>query len=485
MADEGKRALDPKQCLESIMASPLYQELKDTIGQKTIFEILGIQSRELPHASLVGWLLNPQESHGLGRLPLHQFLLTLCRKKYVGGAEKLPIMYDCLNAWTLDSLPLEQAIVETEYPLARKKGRADILVSIGNGQETIPFILIEYKVEAGPHGDQLKVYRDWARNQHFKLPGLEDLKHPILVYLSPTERESVDPGDEFAILNYDDLVDWLTFLTRSDRLAPRVKFLLNEFLACLSTQDYVINPKAEELIIELKRVKNSEFTILADANLNQLGLNPERHVDTLRKLGIRMGRVFSKGDSETVKQLHELIRSDFSGENWMLGGKTGSLSIWSADYRMAFENVFTKERLQLLGYPSLMIYLGRPVKGEATLEFYAVNTGGESGLARDKFRQLIADVSEDLRHWLDKAGLPDGELVKRGNGIAKLLMRLPGINNPEDDIAEIANAERRCEIQRAGTFLRWIKTQTDDWAREEMPQLLEAKAGEIIELVRS
>lgn len=486
MADEGKLALDPKQCLESIMASPQYQKLKDTIGQKTIFQVLGIQSRELSHASLVGWLLDPQESHGLGRLPLHQFLLALCRKKFVEGSEKLPIMYDCLNAWTLDSLPLEQATVETEYHLESSsgKGRADILVSIGNGQETIPFMLIEYKVEAGQHGDQLKVYRDWARNQLLELPELEDIKHPILVYLSPRDRESSNPGEEFTILNYDDLVDWLIYLTRSDRLAPRVKFLLDEFLVCLSTQDYVINQKAEELIVELKKEKRMEFETLANTRLSQLDVNLNRHSMTLEKLGISFGRVFSKGDSETIMQVHKLIQSDFSDDHWLLSGGSGSLSLWSADYRMAFEKVFDKEKLAILGYPSLMIYLGRPVEGEAMLEFYAVNSGGEAGLARDEFRKLIADASAHLRVWLDEAGLPDGELAKRGNGIAKLQMKLPGVNNPEDDTAEIANAERRRELKRAGTFLKWIKTQTETWAREELPRLLGARSKEILELVR-
>ncbi len=68
----------PRAALAQLLQSPDFQRFEAELARVSAFHVLGIDRRELSHAALLGWLLNPRGHHGLGTVPLRSFLLLAC-----------------------------------------------------------------------------------------------------------------------------------------------------------------------------------------------------------------------------------------------------------------------------------------------------------------------------------------------------------------------------------------------------------------------
>lgn len=144
-----------RQALGRLLAAPAFQRLEARLRQRTAFDVLGIATRELSHAGLLAWLLDPRAAHGLSDQPLRTLLLL--------AADLAPESdHRMLDAVDVDGLDLLGAYVTTEHSIQSGVRRLDVLVSRDlNGAE--PLLVVEYKVDAEEGTDQTADYAAWAQ----------------------------------------------------------------------------------------------------------------------------------------------------------------------------------------------------------------------------------------------------------------------------------------------------------------------------------
>jgi hypothetical protein len=166
-----------------------------------LLKIFGISRREAPHSRFLGWLLDPQGSHGLGTAFLESFLHT---------AQKV-----CGCDFESD---LEDVQVELER--STDKGVPDITI-IGSNFVCV----VENKIRSAEGQDQTQRYAN-AGEEEVAQRGIPPA-HLLLVFLSPTGRQPKD--NRFHPLSYTPLLQVLQELLEQD-VTTLVEIAIKQFV---------------------------------------------------------------------------------------------------------------------------------------------------------------------------------------------------------------------------------------------------------------
>ena len=191
--------------LESLIVdNPDLERLESLLDQFNIFEALGAVRVELRHSEFLAFLLNPNQSHGLGEV----FVKRLLQKALASAPEQFQITPIDLDLYDLDSM-----LVLREWQ------NIDILLL---DEENRFVTIIENKVGSGEHSGQLRRYRRIVK-QHY--PNLRQ----VCLFLTPDGDE---PSDENYIpidyLMVAELVEQLVE-TRASTLGPDVRTLMTHY----------------------------------------------------------------------------------------------------------------------------------------------------------------------------------------------------------------------------------------------------------------
>lgn len=181
-----------------------FARLDDALRNFNIFDALSVQTQEIRHSAFLGFLLNPNQTHGFGTKFLTEFL-RLCSAKL---SDSIPLLD--LN------LSLTKLTFEKRF---HNNKSLDLLIEIPyaiNNESCV--IAIEHKIFSNERDGQLKDYTDGLR--HY-LGGDGNL-HKI--YLT---MRGDDPGDE----------SWVG-VTHGEVVLPAVEALLQNSEDMLS--DYFI-----------------------------------------------------------------------------------------------------------------------------------------------------------------------------------------------------------------------------------------------------
>src|SRR3954465_7909258 len=76
--------------IEALIEDSEFERLTQQVSESTIFDVLGITTEERIHSSMLGWLLDPTGSHGVGDIVLRRFLYRaakLARSNKIGFGE--------------------------------------------------------------------------------------------------------------------------------------------------------------------------------------------------------------------------------------------------------------------------------------------------------------------------------------------------------------------------------------------------------------
>jgi len=158
------------EALENFVVANSHLESLETLLERfNIFEAVGVVRQELRHSNLLAFLLDPNQTHGLGEAFLKRFLQRAASGMQTTGLAVTPI--------DLDTWDLHGATVHREWQ------NIDILIL----EESLELaIIIENKIDGTESPGQLKKYRETvAKNFHkFKM---------LCLYLTP---EGEIPSDE-------------------------------------------------------------------------------------------------------------------------------------------------------------------------------------------------------------------------------------------------------------------------------------------------
>jgi hypothetical protein len=196
------------------------------LGLKTpnIFQILSVARTEIRHSNFLGWLLDPNANHGLGKLFLTKFLRGIATSEI---------------ATELDEFDIEE-LNFNNVEIRREWKNIDLLLIFDS-----LVICVENKIDSKDHSNQLSKYRD-VINTNFTS------RKKVFVYLTPTGElpTAQIEREHYALYSYQEIIE------QSDRILKIHGNSLNSGVYQYIS-DYLTTIKRELM-------KNDELNELAD-----------------------------------------------------------------------------------------------------------------------------------------------------------------------------------------------------------------------------
>lgn len=178
-------------------------ELQPWTGHFNLFDVLKISRAEIRHSNMLGWLLNPNENHGIG----DRFLKAIIQEMVVNDTDG---RYEVFQTLLLDLY---------SFTLYREWKNIDILLI---SEEEQFLVAIENKVGAHEHDNQLDRYRKTLETEY------PDYKK-MFIFLTP---DGDDPSDveNWDVLTYSSVAENLAKLKSSMELQPDVELIIRNYL---------------------------------------------------------------------------------------------------------------------------------------------------------------------------------------------------------------------------------------------------------------
>ena len=201
-----------------------FDKLELQLKTPNIFQILGVARTEIRHSNFLGWLLDPNGNHGLGKLFLTKFLRGISTSDV---------------ATELDEFEIEE-LNFNNVEIRREWKNIDLLLIFDS-----LVICIENKIDSKDHSNQLTKYREIV-NSNFKS------KKKVFVYLTPIGELPTDQTEReyYATYSYQEIIE------QSDRILKIHGNSLNNG----------VNQYISDYLTTIKRelMKNDELNELAD-----------------------------------------------------------------------------------------------------------------------------------------------------------------------------------------------------------------------------
>ncbi|TVZ13953.1 PD-(D/E)XK nuclease family protein [Maribacter sp. MAR_2009_72] len=257
---------------------PKLDAIKTSLSAFNIFNVLGIQHREIRHSNFLGWLFDPNESHKLNDIFL-KALFKLLRQRGVLEPEQYT------NLLLADL---------TETNVYRESvNNIDILII----NKTLGFVIcIENKIYAGFAEHQLKKYHD------FIVKNYEDLPNKIFLTLTPNHSNQhfkFRGGEYYTNINYRQI----TSLIENNKdiinsAFPTVKESINQYVAMVKKD---ITQTSDE--IKLARKIYGKYKKVIDfiiSNQQDLSLYRNQILNHITTVGLEGFKISHDSGNENV-----------------------------------------------------------------------------------------------------------------------------------------------------------------------------------------
>lgn len=292
--------------LEALLINnPDLQHIKSHLGRFNPIKVMGMAHMEIRHSSILRWLLDPQESHGLGDVFLKSFLTEAVR------GHDSTLSPSALDIFQSDLMDVE---VRTEWR------NIDLLIlSPRNGW----VFVVENKFYSTQHSDQLLRYMEIAQSTFVASGSFHSIRG---VFLTLWDEEPKDAG--FAPIRYDAICQLLeqVLAARSHPLAYEVAAFIEHYLQVIREAVHMdeerlkLETLARELYRDHKKVldfivengKSTDFSLAAETVFgNNLKYPDECVID-----GAKF--IYKNADSSAVSFLPKVWFDALEGEkyNW-------------------------------------------------------------------------------------------------------------------------------------------------------------------------
>lgn len=214
--------------LNQLLIDEDFIALSSSLKNQNIFEMLNVGERETIHSRFLGYLLDPNSTHGLGTSFLEYFLLCLSEFVEESLIPDIPV----------SSLDLDMANVTCEWIAPKEKKsdpsqRIDVIVEVPYKTDGKLILAIECKVNAAQSDSQLKNY-DFILGKIFQEQEKNRSLHKIFL-----TRYEEDPGSkEWAAVLWQDLVSKalnVTFSKNGNGLSPKLHHLLSDYQTVINS----------------------------------------------------------------------------------------------------------------------------------------------------------------------------------------------------------------------------------------------------------
>lgn len=221
--------------------------LNEWTSKFNMFDILKITRAEIRHSNVLGWLLDPNENHGLGAGVIKGFVQFI------------------VNSFSDNQDVFEMLLMDySDISVYREWRHIDVLVVSDDDK----FVLcIENKVDSKEHSNQLNRYRKIVEDTY------PDYRKTY-IFLSPDGMEASDM-EYWCTMSYQDVLDIIEREKSRVRLLPDAELLIDNYIEAvrrdivgderlvqICAEIYNKHQKALDLIFENKPDKSSELTAI-------------------------------------------------------------------------------------------------------------------------------------------------------------------------------------------------------------------------------
>jgi hypothetical protein len=219
--------------------------------------VLKISRTEIRHSNMLGWLLDPNENHGIGDACLKGILQRLVENDCDGR-------YDVFGILLMDTY---------SFSVYREWRNIDILLL---SEEEKVLVAIENKIRSHEHSDQLNRYRTILEKEY------PDYRR-IYVFLTPDGEEPSDV-ENWDVLTYGDIVEVLEDVSHRCSLQPDVELLIRNYIEVvrrdivedeqlieICNKIYNKHKKALDLILDNRTDINTQISNAIEKTLKKLG----------------------------------------------------------------------------------------------------------------------------------------------------------------------------------------------------------------------
>lgn len=252
--------------IRALVSSDQFKALNDYKLPMNIFRLMGTHGNEHVHSNILAWLLNPNESHGLGRRFLDGFLLELpnCEPSEKSEKEKCTLdeFVDTLNCdpvikrekyFVENTKPDQQESqsnpptdVENSNNEKQKRTYADLVVDFPSAKIVIG---IENKIWAGEQPDQIANYQKHLVDYY------SDYSQRFVIFLSPfgkqpTTQHQNDNRVPVLVMSYHQIKKLVEdqFSSSTAPVQEFLKHIIHHF-----TEDILGLNKIQHLCLELNK----------------------------------------------------------------------------------------------------------------------------------------------------------------------------------------------------------------------------------------
>lgn len=200
---DGKELTNEEALQNFLLDIGCLDELLPWTGKFNMFDVLKISRAEIRHSNMLGWLLNPNENHGMEDVFLKGILQRLVENDSDGR-------YDVFNVLLMDFYT---------FSVMREWKNIDILLT-STEEKTV--IAIENKVGSHEHSNQLNRYRNILEKEY------PDYNR-MLVFLTPDVEKPSDV-ENWDVLTYSDIIDVLESATSQIKVLPDVDLMIKNYI---------------------------------------------------------------------------------------------------------------------------------------------------------------------------------------------------------------------------------------------------------------
>lgn len=241
-------------------------ELLPWTGKFNLFDVLKVSRTEIRHSNMLGWLLNPNENHGLGDSFLRGILQTLIENDV---DEK----YDVFQILLAD---LYSFFVYREWK------NIDILLT--SSEEKI-VIAIENKVGSHEHSDQLNRYRKILETD------FKDYKR-MYVFLTP-DGELPSDEENWDVITYTEVVELLERLMNQKELQPDILLMVKNYIEIIR-RDIVEDQQLIEICNKIYNKHRKALDLIYENRIDGKTQIVEAIINTLAQLNEEGSIIYGK-----------------------------------------------------------------------------------------------------------------------------------------------------------------------------------------------
>ena len=268
-----------------------FDKIELQLRTPNIFQILNISRAEIRHSNFLSWLLNPNGTHGLGKLFLTKFLQDIAASEVASDLDEFEI--GDLNFNNVE--------------LRREWKNIDLLIVFDS-----LVICIENKIDSQDHSNQLEKYRKIV-NEAFK-------KHKkVFVYLSPSGEAPISQKERahYALYSYEEIIQQAdrVLLIHGNSLNSGVHQYITDYLTTIK-RELMKNDELNELAIKLYK-NHKELLDFVFENKSDIAseLYPV-FVEKILKSGWEVGSKHKGYARFLTKKLQEIMPN--KGQGWPL-----------------------------------------------------------------------------------------------------------------------------------------------------------------------